>query len=410
MKRLNFKFSNNTARFLIVACIVIVSDDTLFFGTNINPIFETIKYAVLIGMLFILGIKQLRYFNIHQVKYSQIPCLVMCLLVLASGIVNGDLRTGYYYKCIILILSYEIVSYMSIDDFAKNFEKLLYFFALISVVCTIVAEISLSVFSIFPIFYNSAYTPFYNVGVYLVPVSAGLLRNYGIFREPGVYQMFLLIGLIFHLYYSDEVKIFRIFIYVLAVVLTFSTTGYIALAIFFLLYLSKRNISYSDQKRKYILVCLLIVGVLLMATQTDLLSSEGMVFDKFSNMKRTTMIARFASVFANLRIWLQHPIFGAGLIKVSEEFPRIALEMYGKAVTHNTNTLLCELSTYGVIYTCLLLYGYVKYSAVLTKNKFQRLLILLIIFILSCGEKLTFSPIIYVLAFYGMNKGNLAKS
>lgn len=402
MKQLKLEFSKETLKILIVACIIIVSDDTLFFGTNSNSVFEIVKYIILTGMLFILTVYRQRYFNIRKITHSQIICLMMCLLVLMTGIVNGDLRTGYFYKCIILLLSYEVVNCMTITEFAIYFEKVLYFFAVISVVLTLIAEINLSFFSIFPIFYNSANTPFYNLGVYLVPVSAGLLRNYGIFREPGVYQMFLLLGLVFHLFFSDEVRIYKIFAYILAIILTFSTTGYIALAIYLILYLNKNNITYFEQKKKFMIVCLVAIGMLIMATQTDLLSSQGRVFDKFSNMKRTTMIARFASIFANLKIWLEHPFFGAGLICVNEEFPKLALEMYGKAVTHNTNTLLSELSTYGIFYTLMLLNGYRKFSANITKNNAQRFLILLIIFILSCGEKLTFSPIIYILAFYGL--------
>lgn len=405
MKRLDLRVTNNTIKTLLILCIIVVSDDTLIFGTNSNLIFETIKYVVLISIFLMLAFNQIGLLNLHKVKQSMVCCVAMCILVLASGLINGDLRTGYFYKCVILLLSYEVASDMGLEDFARIYEKIVYFFAIISVVLTLIAEIRLSLFSVFPRFYNSAGTSFYNMGVYLVPTSVGLLRNYGIFREPGVYQMFLMLGLIFHVYYSHSVKAYRVITYVLAIVLTFSTTGYIALAIFFVLYLFKENISFSEQKRKYFIICALILVTLFLATKTDLLSSEGMIFNKFSNTKRTTTIARSASVFSNLKIWLNYPIFGAGLIKVSEKFPQLAFEMFGKAVTHNTNTLLCELATYGIIYTLLLTYSYWKFSVRLTNKKIQRFLILVIVFVLSCGEKLTFSPIIYILAFYGLTDG-----
>lgn len=403
MEQKKTKVNRKNWKILLVAIIIVVSDDTLLFGTNSDLTFETLKYVILIGTLIILGIKSLKKLNIRRISYTSISCAILCILVLLSGIINGDLRTGYFYKCIILILSFKVTETMDLKDFAQKFEKILFILASVSVVCTLIAEVSLSVFSVFPVFFNSAHTPFYNMGLYMIPTSAQLLRNYGIFREPGVYQMFLMIALLFHVYYSEEIKKSHIIVFISSIILTFSTTGYIALAFFVLLFLIKKNESFSDNKKKYIIIFLLIVGIIYMVTQTDLLSSNGMVFNKFSNTKRTTMIARYSSIFANLEIWRKNPIFGSGLISVSEMFPILTNQLYGKAVSHNTNTLLCELSTYGIIYTAILVYGYVKFSKAMSEKIVERLMVLAIIFVLSCGEKLTFSPIIYILLFYGIS-------
>lgn len=403
MRQKKIILNNECWKIFLVVIIIVVSDDTLMFGTNSNTIFETIKYMILIMLLFGLSIKFLPRINLQSIKYTSIICAVLCALVLISGILNEDLRTGYFYKCIILILSCEITKSLNLKEFAIIFEKNLFVLAFVSVVCTLIAEINLSIFSIFPVFYNSANTPFYNLGIYMIPVSKLLLRNYGIFREPGVYQMFLILALLFHIYYTEKIRISHLAVFILGIVFTFSTTGYIALALFLLLFLIKKNDIFSENKKKYIVVFLLILGIIYMITQTNLLSTDGMIFDKFLNTKRTTTIARTSSVFANIEIWKKNPIFGAGLIKVSELFPKLSYELYGKAVSHNTNTLLCELATYGLIYTIILVSGYIKFSHTLSEKKVERILVLLIIFILSCGEKLTFSPIIYILLFYGIS-------
>ena len=411
-KTFELKLNRSSLNMLLVIIVIVVSDDTLLFGTNRNSTFETLKYIILIGTLIILSASLLKILNIRQISYARVSYVILCILVLLSGIINEDLRTGYFYKCIILILSFKITEKMSLQDFAQKFEKVIFVLAFVSMICTLIAEVNLAIFSVFPVFFNSANTSFYNMGLYMVPTSAQLLRNYGIFREPGVYQMFLMIALLFHLYFSDELKKSHIVVFISSIVLTFSTTGYIALAFFLVLFLIKKNESFTDNKKKYFIVLLMIVGIIYMITQTDLLSSNGMVFDKLSNTKRTTTIARMSSIFVNLEIWKKSPIFGAGLISVSEMFPSLTYQLYGKAITHNTNTLLCELSTYGVIYTAVLIYGYVKFSKAMSEKFMERLMILLIVFILSCGEKMTFSPIIYILMFYGIsfkkkNQGNL---
>lgn len=158
------------------------------------------------------------------------------------------------------------------------------------------------------------------------------------------------------------------------------------------------------------MVFLCVLGMIYLTIYTDLLSSSGMIFDKFSNMKRTTTIARFASVFSNIEIWKNSPMFGAGLIAVDEMFPNITYQLYGKMVTHNTNTLFCELATYGIVYVCIFVYGYIKFSHAMSNRIVERLLIFVIILILFFGEKLTFSPIIYILLFYGISFGKEKKN
>lgn len=401
MKHGKIVLNSETWKMLLVTIIVIVSDDTLWFGTNSNTLFVPLKYIILIGTLCVLSLKLVQKFSLDKISRASLGCVGLCILVLLSGIINGDLRTGYFYKCIILILSCEITHYMNFKEFIDKFEKLMFGLAAFSVICTFLAMISLSMFSIFPIFYNSAGKAFYNLGIYMIPVSKNLLRNYGIFREPGVYQMFLVVALVFELY-SAKVKISHLIIYILAIVLTFSTTGYIALMFGLMLFFVKKNDSLAEKNKKYVMLFFVLLGFLYMSFCTDLLSAEGMVFNKLFNMKRNTMIARFSSVFANLEIWKESPIFGAGLIKVDKMFPILSYQLYGKAISHNTNTLLCELATYGGIYTAILIYGYVKLSCAMSDRNLERLLILIIIGILSCGEKLTFSPIIYILLFYGL--------
>ena len=240
----------------------------------------------------------------------------------------------------------------------------------------------------------------------MITVAGGTVRNYGIFREPGVYQMFLMLGLLFYTYYGREFKIYRFFIYIVAVVLTYSTTGYIALIIYLTLYLIKDPRKISGKKKKLVTVILISVGLILLLLKTDLLSADGMIFDKFGNTRRYTTVARFASISANIKMWLQAPILGNGLSYVGDTFPELSRMEYGYASTHNTNTLLCELATYGILYTAIFVVGYIRLVKVISERRIEHGLIGGVLLVLMFGEKLTFSPIIYVLMFYGLSNRN----
>lgn len=158
------------------------------------------------------------------------------------------------------------------------------------------------------------------------------------------------------------------------------------------------------------MICIIIAALVGISLFTDLLSADGIVFNKFKQLNRHTTVARMGSLFVNLVIWKRYPLFGAGLTKVSELFPTLCGQMLGFASEHNTNTLLCELATYGIVYTAIFVVGYARFFKLLANKKFEMLLICGIFLVLSVGEKLTFSPIIYVLMYYGMmNKNNSAE-
>lgn len=392
--------------FITTLILIVVSDDTLWFGTNGNSNFEIIKYGVLLTTLGILFLSNMMTMNLRGVQLPALLCMAMCALVLTTGIFNSDLRTGYFYKCCILVLSFLFVRKFEFEEFAKTFEKIMFFFAATSAFCTILATISKSLVASFPVFYNSAGTAFYNMLVCMITVPGETVRNYGIFREPGVFQMFLMIGLLFYTYFGKEFKIYRFFVYLVALGLTYSTTGYIAAIIYLMLYIVKDTRKISDQKKKLATVALISVGLLFLLTRTDLLSADGMVFDKFSNMKRYTTVARFASISANIEMWLQAPVFGKGLIYVNDTFPELSRMRYGYASTHNTNTLLCELATYGILYTAILVAGYTRLVKRMSERRIEQGLIGAALLVLMFGEKLTFSPIIYVLMFYGLSDRN----
>ncbi len=387
--------------------LIVVSDDTLWFGTNGNSNFEIIKYCVLLSTLGLLFLSNMGSMDLRRVHRPALLCMIMCILVLITGVYNSDLRTGYFYKCCILILGFLFVRTFPFEQFVETFEKIMFFFAVTSAFCTILATISKTLVASFPVFYNSAGTGFYNLIVCMITVAGETVRNYGIFREPGVFQMFLMLGLLFYTYYGKKFKIYRLFIYLIALGLTYSTTGYIAVIFYLILYLVKDTRRLLVKKKQMATLVLIIAGLLVLLLKTDLLSTDGIVFNKFSNMKRYTTVARFASVFANIEMWLQGPIFGKGLIYVNDTFPEISLMKYGYASTHNTNTLLCELATYGIVYTSILVAGYVQLVKRISERKIEQVLIGVVLLILMFGEKLTFSPMIYILMFYGLSVRNI---
>jgi len=388
--------------FVLLIIIIVISDDSLWFGTNKDQRFITLKYAILILTTFFIWIKHIKSLTL-RVSYASCLCAIMCCFVIVCAFVNNDIRVGYFYKCILLFLAYEFTSTIRLDEMGQLYEKILLLFTTISLFGMLLVVVARPFLSILPIFVNSANSTFYNGFLFMIYIGNNIYRDYGIFREPGVFQIYIIIAFIFHIYYSNPVKISHIIIYVLGVLLTFSTTGYIALVPVLILYFINDN-KRVNNKKKIIVEILLIFGLIYLATQTTLLSGNGVVFDKFENTKRYTTIARFASMTSNFEIWLNHPFFGAGLDNVSKLFPILTGIKYGFASEHNTNTFMNELATYGIFYTSIFIYGYIKFSEKIANSRIEQILIIFTFILLFCGERLTFSPIVYILLFYGLKK------
>lgn len=383
--------------YLLLPLIIYVSDDTVLFGTNINDTYIYAKYFILLYVFSLLFLKKITCLNTRQFRY----CLFMSMIIIFSSILNDDLRLGLVYKCLLLLLACTYASKISIQRFAYSFINFIYAIAFISVVCTLALIVNSSFFSFAPLIENTANTPFINLYLYVAPTITENVRNYGVFREPGVYQMYLIMSLLLMTYYSSVFKIKRFIVITLALALTFSTTGYIAYIGVIALFVVNRNKFIISRKQQRTIVMLLILCFILLTTQTNLLSSDGIVFDKFTNTDRHTTIARISSLTTNIKIWLQNPTFGAGLQKVNDLFPVITLRDYGFASPHNTNTFLCELATFGIFYFILFIVGIIRFCKLFGNSFIEHLLVFTILFILSIGEKLTFSPFFYIMIFYG---------
>lgn len=391
----------NWKKILFFLIFIVVSDDTLFFGTAKNGTFITFKYIVIISLTLVMTIK----YVLLQRQYNSLSFLYIIaldLLLLISSFFNDDLRNGVFYKIALIFLAFSITRKMSLHEFAYYFEKIIYFFACFSLIGMALGLFGKGILSLLPVFLNSADNAFYNALVFCVPVTNSVVRNYGIFREPGVYQMYIIWAMVFQVGILKNAKTSRMVVYILALLTTYSTTGYFALGLVIILFLLSRE---ENNGRTYktvlgITVCIFCVCAFVSPDLFDVLSDT--VFGKLSNMSRHTTIARVGSITVNAKIFFDNILFGVGLTRLSELFPVYCRDLYGFASVHNTNTILIQFSTHGIFYGLLWTLGYIRLSWKLGSDTLSRMIYFGIFVILFVGENLSFSTITYILLIYGM--------
>ncbi len=394
--------------YILIFLFIYISDDTLLFGTNIEKSFIDAKYI----FIMVAAVALTLYNFLHQRALNGRTfyfLISLVLLIMISMVVNHDVRLGYFYKICLLLYAFAIIQIMNFREFAEVFNRVVYLLAFASLIGFAIMIIMPSILSFLPILTNSKPLRFYNAGLTTIPIfyigTSNLPRNFGIFREPGVYQMYLIMALLFQMFIIKENTLKRYLVYALAVLTTFSTTGFIALGIVFIMFLLNNN-GLSKGKNSFLIILCVIVIISLLAF-TDIFSTDledrnsGSIFYKiFNPTKSFSGAARFASVTENIRMFFEKPFFGVGLTALGEKFSVYAFQTYGIATPHNTNTLLIQFAAHGFIYGFLWIFGYWR----LAKNiDFKnRLLIFIAIVVLYIGENLTFSGFANLFLLYGI--------
>lgn len=194
-----------------------------------------------------------------------------------------------------------------------------------------------------PVFKNGINVEFYNFGLSYVSISYVRNRNFGIFREPGVYQYFLLLGL----YLNNDVVSWRDKRWQYAVngilgvtmLSTFATGGVIEMILLFVFFFFDKKL-YRSKKARMVTYGVILAGI---ATVTAIVARKGTLYNEFYDM----LIGKFSpgqdsgpdrihSILINLALFLKSPLIGNGIYKVLH------------AVENNTSSTTILLAILGI--------------------------------------------------------------
>ncbi len=391
---------NRILLFITTILITIISTDTVYFGTNENVLFQKSTQMILcvfVIILFFYVFKKRIFFE--KQKIILVAILNSCIIL--TSVVTVDFRLGYIFRCVLIFFSFFITQIFSIEVFAKMFNKIICFLSFISIICFFIEAIDHSFFSFAPRVYNISGYGFQNLFLYIQSDAGFSLRNYGIYREPGVFQIFIIVALLFEIYCFKQIDIKRIIVLSITLLTTLSTTGVIAFIVWIILFLFKNKLFVKTIRIKYIVCLMVMVSLLVGLLLFSFNSFFDTVFGKF-NLENASFLARLSSVVVNIKIWVENPVFGVGLTNVENLYIQESNNIFGVFIKDNTNTILVQYAVFGMLFGILWTLGYLKAACALGKSKIERILIFLIIIILSVGEDLSFSPLGNVLMIYGL--------
>lgn len=329
--------------FLMLVLLLLARDTMLFHcivGFNRS-------YAVTIAMLGLTGLVFL-FYNRQHIKDILLDKRILLLVIvglvyLLPMMVRQDWQLMYFTillgSCVAVFLSY-FVSHKQIVGSYVVFMTILAVYSLIATY--FLRNFADSGVLEVPVFSNAGVRDYYNFGFAFPSVDEHRSRNFGIFREPGVYQFFIILALYLNNWKVEWDKDWKLWMInvILAVTMlsTQSTNGIVELGLLVVLvFLDKKLYQNKAVFILFALACAAFLGIVVysLMTKTILYDYLDSVFYKLFRQSNSTT-ARMESILVDTKFFLQNPIFGENLSTVLH------------AVVDNTSSTMILFAIYGL--------------------------------------------------------------
>ncbi len=270
--------------------------------------------------------------------------LIATAAILIPMVCKRDWQMMYLSILICVYFGVFLSYFLTSRETAKYYVIILSVLAVYSVIATyLLRRIPDSGVASVPMFRNDREVDFYNFGLSYVSVWFVKNRNFGIFREPGVYQYFLILGLYLTQYHVDWKKTWHMWlttaILAATLVTTLATGGIIELGLLALVVFVDKKL-YRD--KRFVLFALALaaaagVVVAVSVAQKNELYWElyDMLIGKFVS-GGDSFSERTEAVLVDLKLFLDSPIFGQTIYDTLH------------AVENNTTSTLILFAVFGI--------------------------------------------------------------
>jgi len=347
----------------------------------------------------------------YNIKKSSFYFFIILLSIIITFLLNFDFRGGYAYQLFVVVLAFFIVKKIEYDDFIKIYNKILFFLCNASLLVFIVANTYSDFLKYFPVYENIRGVEFANLYIASVIIkSVGVIRNTGIFREPGVYMIYILLGIIFELFYFERPRIIFCIVFFTTLMTTYSTAGVVAFIVVITGYIISSKSSTSWFKLIIFIISSLLITYLLVNE-----SSVSMLFSKIDqdSLSYNSTLARIASIFVNLHIFMDNLLFGSGLTNYVTLYESTSNTLYGiplRADGQSANSFMSLFATYGIIYGSIVMFSFYKLAKKIskkTKMTISTLVILTSFLLMFSNEDMRYSLLFNTIIFFGLAKDTI---
>ena len=325
--------------------MLLLARDTLVTSSLLG--FNTSQFA----MLGLMGVAGLGFLWANRRHWKQIltdprvaVLLAVTVIILAPMLLKRDWQMMYFSILLCLYFAVFLTFFISSRDAAKCYVLILTALGVYSVLATYVLRIlpDEGIFAV-PVFHNQIGVKFHNFGLAYVSDTYVKNRNFGIFREPGVHQYFIILALFLNNYAVDWKKQRNLWIVNVLLAITMLSTfatggvaemGLLAVVVFFdkKLYRNK----FARWTAIGLVAALVIVLVTALIRKGELYwELYGMFVYKFT-ADADSSSERITAVLMDLDFFLRSPLVGRRIAEVLH------------AVENNTTSTMLMFAVFGI--------------------------------------------------------------
>lgn len=381
----------NCTTFLIFLWILLImygSGDSALGAT-----YKTLRNILVIMELIIILIANIIHGKLKIIKF--LLYLIFSVVVVISMILNFDFSG--YSMFLVLGIGLCVTEVIEFERFYKVFEDCVLLLSIASLVGIFIFVTNGELLNAFSTLHGGG-SELKNLYLTVVPLrySVEEIRNYGIFREPAMFSIYIGLALLRELFYVKKMSLFRFIVFTITMISTRSFTGYLVYVTMMCLWVLRGK---WDNKKKISVIILILVGYYMVY-------KFGIVEWAQERLNRTggssdSINSRIASITVNIYIFLKNFWFGAGAIKSQQLFEVYLPKLGYEKTLCSTNMVTYLMASYGVIFISLFVVGIYGVGYYANTKKYIRFGLCIIIFMLLCGETMTYSSIMYTFMFYG---------
>lgn len=383
----------NIIRHFLVICSIFLSGSLLpFVFSSGYSSFLLLFTGLLIFIVFIL----------HKITYKVNFLIFLFLIIAFLGIlffIREDFQSvstyfGFYFRFFIAFL---LVSLVSRDFFIRSYTNFFVYYGFFSLIMYIMGFISPEFIYNLPTSYNDAGTGYRHLYIYFYQgIELWNFRNAGIFWEAGAFQVFLVLALIFESFIIKGNTSRRI-ILILSIISTFSVIGIVIIGLFIGLFLSNKK------SKMTFLIPLLLVSLVL----TNGYIQE-MIDSKFTGT-HSSGNERLVGQIADIKVWTDYPLFGAGLEKYEQVFKAYGYDL-GAEIPTSTNSFSGMMALNGLWYSLFIFSSLFLFVFSLRISLKEKLLVSLIFILLLSSQGVLNQILFLCFLFYGIQNLTIKKS
>ena len=367
---------------LYLTAMLLLSRDTLISSCLIG---FTKSQVLMFGLILLLGgaflLKNRRQLPQILKDRRMLLMVVSALILLVPMVIKQDWQLMYFSVLLCLLFPVFLTYFTDSREIAKYYVIILMVLGIYSMFATyVLRRLVWAGMLTVPEFMNSSQWPFFNFGLAYAVNWEFWHRNFGIFREPGVYQFFILLAVFLNNYFVDWDKNWKLWLCNVTLAFTMLTTfaigGFAEMGLFILfVYFDQKW--YRERWGKiagvvFLLAMAAVVGYIIYSVQQPYF--EQTIFYEFYDMffrlfgGSESANDRMDAVTTNLKLFAGNPILGDTVVNV----------LHGTA--HNTSSTLLLYAIGGIACGSLNVLAWVALLWKQERSIFGNLVLLLALF------------------------------